>query len=306
MPGAPDLAVQVGGLRLKNPVMPASGTFGYGEEYAPFLDLDRLGAVVVKTLTRSPRLGSAPHRSCEVPSGLLASIGLQNVGVEAFVREKLPFFEKVDTNLIVSIGGETVGEYLEVAEILDLEPRVDALEVNVSCPNVERGCVHFGTDPFMVESLVGQVRDHTQKTLVVKLAPIGVDVQAAARAAERAGADALSLINGPPGMAVDVRTRRSRLGRNRTGGLAGPAVRAMAVHQVYRAVQAVGIPVVGVGGITSARDALEFLVVGATAVQVGTWNFVNPSVLVEVVDGLEGFLKEEGLGSVREIIGSLE
>jgi dihydroorotate dehydrogenase (NAD+) catalytic subunit len=305
MPGVPDLAVEIGRLRLKNPVMPASGTFGYGEEFRPFLDLDRLGAVVVKTLTWKPLLGSAPRRSWEVPSGLLASIGLQNVGVEAFVREKLPFFAQVDTNLIVSIGGETVEEYLQVASRLDREARVDALEVNVSCPNVERGGVHFGTDPFMVESLVGQVRDRTDKTLLVKLAPMGVDVQAVAGAAQRAGADALSLINGPPGMAVDIRTRRSRLGRNRTGGLAGPAVRALALHLVYRVVLAVDIPVVGVGGITSAEDALEFLVVGATAVQVGTWNFVDPSGTLGVVDGLEGFLVEEGLGSVREVIGTL-
>jgi len=305
MPGAPDCSVRIGGLRLENPVMPASGTFGYGEEFAPFLDLNRLGAVVVKTLTRRPRLGSPPHRSTEVPSGMLASIGLQNVGVEAFVRDKLPFFEGLSTKLIVSIGGETVGEYRQVAEILDREGRVDAMEVNVSCPNVERGGMHFGTDPFMVESLVGQIRDRTRKPLMVKLAPMTSDIRAVAEAAQRAGADALSLINGPPGMAVDVRSRRSRLGTSRSGGLAGPAVRPLALHLVYQAVRAVDIPVVGIGGISSAEDALEFLIVGATAVQVGTWSFVNPRITLDVAEGLEAFLREQGHETIRAVIGSL-
>lgn len=305
MPGAPDCSVRIGGLRLENPVMPASGTFGYGEEFAPFLDLNRLGAVVVKTLTRRPRLGSPPHRSTEVPSGMLASIGLQNVGVDAFVRDKLPFFEGLSTKLIVSIGGETVGEYRQVAEILDREGRVDAMEVNVSCPNVDRGGMHFGTDPFMVESLVGQIRDRTRKPLMVKLAPMTSDIRAVAEAAQRAGADALSLINGPPGMAVDVRSRRSRLGTSRSGGLAGPAVRPLALHLVYQAVRAVDIPVVGIGGISSAEDALEFLIVGATAVQVGTWNFVNPRITLDVAEGLEAFLREQGHETIRAVIGSL-
>jgi dihydroorotate dehydrogenase (NAD+) catalytic subunit len=285
--------------------MPASGTFGYGEEFAPFLDLNRLGAVVVKTLTRRPRLGSPPHRSTEVPSGMLASIGLQNVGVEAFVRDKLPFFEGLSTKLIVSIGGETVGEYRQVAERLDREGRVDAMEVNVSCPNVERGGMHFGTDPFMVESLVGQIRDRTRKPLMVKLAPMTTDIRAVAEAAQRAGADALSLINAPPGMAVDVRSRRSRLGTSRSGGLAGPAVRPLALHLVYQAVRAVDIPVVGIGGISSAGDALEFLIVGATAVQVGTWNFVNPRITLDVAEGLEAYLREQGHETIRGVIGSL-
>jgi dihydroorotate dehydrogenase (NAD+) catalytic subunit len=305
MPGAPDLSVRIGGLRLENPVMPASGTIGYGEELAPFLDLSRLGAVVVKTLTPRPRLGSPPHRSAEVPSGMLASIGLQNVGVDAFVRDKLPFFEGVDTKLIVSIGGETVDEYGQVADRLEREERVDAMEVNVSCPNVARGGMQFGTDPFMVESLVGQLRDRTRKPLVVKLAPMAADIRAVAEAAQRAGADAVSLINGPPGMAVDVRTGRSRLGANRSGGLAGPAIRPLALHLVDQVVRVVDIPVVGIGGISSAEDALEFLIVGATAVQVGTWNFVNPRITLDVVEGLETFLRERGHATVRAVIGSL-
>ncbi len=305
MPGVPDLTVRIGGLCLKNPVMPASGTFGYGKEYAPFLDLSRLGAVVVKTLTRAPRLGSPPHRSIEVSSAMLASIGLQNVGVEAFIREKLPFFEGLDTKLIASIGGESFDEYVQVASILDREALVDAIEVNVSCPNVERGGAHFGTDPFVVETLAGRVRDHTDKALILKLAPMVTDIQAVAAACQKAGADAVSLINAPAGMAVDVRTRRSRLGRNLTGGLAGPAIGPIALHLVHQVVCEVDIPVVGIGGITSVEDALAFLIVGATAVQVGTWNFVNPRITLEVIEGLEGFLREQELGSIHEVIGSL-
>jgi dihydroorotate dehydrogenase (NAD+) catalytic subunit len=306
MPGVPDLSVRIGGLRLENPVMPASGTFGYGEEYTPFLDLNRLGAVVVKTLTLEPRLGSRPHRSTEVPSGMLASIGLQNVGVEAFVRDKLPFFEGLDTRLIVSIGGETAEEYAQVADRLEREERVDALEVNVSCPNVDRGGAQFGTDPRVVEALVGRVRDRTGKPLIVKLAPMVSDIRAVAAAGLRAGADAVSLINAPPGMAVDVHTRRSRLGTNRTGGLVGPAVRALALHLVHQVAQEVDIPVVGIGGITCLEDALEFLIAGATAVQVGTWNFVNPRVTLDLVEGLEAYLREHGCGSLRAVIGTLE
>jgi dihydroorotate dehydrogenase (NAD+) catalytic subunit len=305
MPGAPDLSVRIGGLRLENPVMPASGTFGYGEEYAPFLDLNRLGAVVVKTLTLRPRLGSPPHRSTEVPSGMLASIGLQNVGVEAFVRDKLPFFEGLDTRLIASIGGETMEEYARVAGRLEREERVDALEVNLSCPNVTRGGMQFGRDPFVVEALVGRIRDRTRKPLIAKLAPMVSDIRAVAAAARRAGADGVSLINGPPGMAVDVRTRRSRLGNNRSGGLAGPAVRPLALHLVDQVVQEVDIPVVGIGGISSVEDALEFLIVGATAVQVGTWNFVNPRITADLVEGLEVFLREQGQDKVRTLIGSM-
>ncbi len=305
MPGAPDLSVRLGRLPLKNPVMPASGTFGYGEEYASFLDLNALGAVVVKTLTLRPRLGSPPHRSIEVPSGILASIGLQNVGVERFLEEKLPFFHDLDTRLIVSIGGETVEEYRRVARALDGAPRVDAIEVNVSCPNVRKGGVHFGTDPNMVEALASVVREATDKTLMVKLSPMAGDIQAVAVACQKAGADALTLINSPVGMAVDIRSRGSRLGRNRTGGLAGPAIRPLALYLVRQAVQAVDIPVVGVGGIGSAEDALEFLITGATAVQIGTWNFVDPRITLDVIHGIAQFLEGQGLTAVQEVVGTL-
>lgn len=306
MVGMPDLTVKIGDLCLENPVMPASGTFGYGEEYASFLDLERLGAVVVKTVTRKPRLGSPPRRSVEVPSGLLASIGLQNVGVEAFVQEKLPFFDDLNTRLIVSIGGESVEEYQQVASILDRESRVDAIEVNVSCPNVARGGLHFGQDLSMVETLARRLRDCTAKTLIMKLAPMVTDIQAMAVACQRAGVDGVSLINAPPGMAVDVRTRRSKLGLNRTGGLAGPAIQPIALRLVHQVVEAVDIPVVGIGGISSIDDALAFLIVGASAVQVGTWNFVNPCIILDIVEGLEAFLQDQGLGSVHEVIGSLK
>jgi len=305
MPGVPDLSVQIGRMRLKNPVMPASGTFGYGEEYAPFLDLEALGAIVVKTLTLRPRLGSPPHRSTEVPSGILASIGLQNVGVERFLDEKLPFFEGLDTRLIVSIGGETVEEYARLARVVDRAERVDAIEVNVSCPNVRRGGIHFGSDPHMVEALTSVARDATDKTLLVKLSPMAGDIQAVAVACQKAGADAVTLINSPVGMAVDIRSRGSRLGRNRTGGLAGPAIRPLALYLVWQVVQAVDIPVVGVGGIGSAEDALEFLIAGATAVQVGTWNFIDPRITLDVIHGVAHFLEDQGLTAVQEVVGTL-
>ena len=261
--------------------------------------------MVVKTLTLQPRLGSFPHRSTEVPSGILASIGLQNVGVERFIDEKLPFFEGLDTALVASIGGVTVEEYRQVAQALDRVPRVDALEVNVSCPNVRQGGMHFGLDPRMVETLTSTVREATGKVLIVKLSPMAGDIRAVAEASQKAGADALCLINAPVGMALDIRTRRSRLGRNLTGGLAGPAIRPLALAMVWEAVSAVDIPVIGVGGIASAADALEFLMAGATAVQVGTWNFVTPRATLDVIQGLTAFLEDEGLKGIGEVIGAM-
>ena len=305
MNGSPDLSVRLGRLELRNPVMPASGTFGYGQEYASFLDLNRLGAVTVKTITLKPRIGSRPHRSTEVPSGLLCSIGLQNVGVERFLEEKLPFFDHITSALIVNIGGESVEEYVTLARMLDKHPRIDALEVNVSCPNVRKGGMHFGVDPHVMEDLITRIRSVTGKPLIVKLTPMVTDICLFARIAERCGADAVSLINAPLGMAVDIKTKRSSLGRNPAGGLTGPAIRPLALYLVRRVYKSVDIPVIGIGGITSWEDAVEFFLAGASAVQIGTMNFIHPGVAVEVIDGIRKYLVDSGMESISQLIGTL-
>lgn len=300
-----ELSVSIGSMSMKNPVMPASGTFGYGQEYEDFLDLDKLGAVVVKTITPGPRLGNPSHRSTEVPAGMLASIGIQNVGAECFARDKLPFFESKKTRLIVSIGGESVHEVVRVASFFDEYPRVDALEVNASCPNIKKGGMQFGRDLDCMRDLVPRVREATGKPLLIKLTPMVSDIRPFAEACQAGGADGVSLINSPVGMAIDIDTRRSKLGRNLTGGIAGPAIRPMALYLVRQAVRAVDIPVVGIGGITCARDALEFLIAGATAVQVGTMNFVRPGVTIEIVEGINDYLDINGIAGVMGLIGSL-
>jgi dihydroorotate dehydrogenase (NAD+) catalytic subunit len=305
MNGSPDLSVRLGRLALRNPVMPASGTFGYGQEYAPFLDLNRLGAVTVKTITLKPRIGSYPHRSTEVPSGLLSSIGLQNVGVERFLQEKLPFFDHITPALIVNIGGERIEEYVTLARTLDEHPRIDALEVNVSCPNVHKGGMHFGVDPHVMEDLIARIRSVTGKPLIVKLTPMVTDICRFAQIAKRCGADAVSLINAPLGMAVDIKTKRSRLGRNPAGGLTGPAIRPLALYLVRRVFKSVDIPVIGIGGIASWEDAVEFFLAGASAVQIGTMNFINPGAAVEVIDGIRKYLVDNGMETLSQLVGTL-
>jgi len=305
MSGLPDGSVKIGPLQLKNPVMPASGTFGYGEEYASFMDLNRLGAIVVKTITLKPRVGSYPHRSTEVASGLLASIGLQNVGIERFLADKLAFFESIQTPLIVNIGGESIEEYVSLARSLGQEARVDGLELNVSCPNVRKGGMHFGVDPEVLRDLVSRVRHVTGKVLIVKLTPMLTDIRPFAEICQRQGADALSLINAPIGMAVDIKTRRSKLGKNLTGGLTGPAIKPMALYCVWRVCRAVDLPVIGIGGISSLEDALEFFIAGASAVQVGTWNFINPRITLDIIEGLEKYMGEKHLENLSEMRGSL-
>ena len=304
MNGSPDLSVSIGRIQLKNPVMPASGTFGYGEEYAPFLDVNRLGAVVVKTITLKPRIGSFPHRSTEVASGFLASIGLQNVGVERFVEEKLPYFNGVSVPLVVNIGGQTVEEYVQVAAILDRQKRVDALELNISCPNVDMGGMQFGVDPEVTRNLVARVRDVTDRTLIVKLTPMVTDIRLFAETCQQCGADAVSLINGLVGMAIDIKTRRSKMGRNPTGGLVGPAIKPFALYLVWRVGKTIDIPVVGIGGISSSEDAIEFFIAGASAVEIGTWNFVNPGITMEVIDGIEAYMRENRIESLSEMVGT--
>ena len=304
-PKRPNLAVEIAGITLKNPVMPASGTFGYGEEFAPYLDLERIGAIVTKGLSLKPKAGNPTPRIAETSGGMLNAIGLQNVGVDAFIETKIPFLRTVKTPTIVNFFGNTLEEYGEVARRLSDLPEVAGVELNISCPNVKQGGIVFGTDPCAAADVVSLVRKHLRKPLIVKLTPNVTDITVTARAVEEAGADAISCINTLTGMAVDVRSRRPRLA-NGTGGLSGPAIRPIAVRLVHQVVQTVRIPVIGVGGIGCAEDALEFLVVGATAVQVGTANFIDPTVMLSVIEGIENFCIEEGIGDIREIIGSLK
>ncbi|WP_053552337.1 dihydroorotate dehydrogenase [Desulfuromonas soudanensis] len=301
----PSLAVEIAGIRMKNPVMPASGTFGYGEEYAPYFDLGRLGAIVTKGLSLNPKAGNPTPRIAETTSGMLNAIGLQNVGIEAFLADKVAYYQNFDVPVIANFFGNTLEEYGEVARRLSDIPEISAVELNISCPNVKQGGIVFGTDPRAAAQVVALVRKSLNKPLIVKLTPNVTDITVIARAAEEAGADAISCINTLTGMAIDVRTRRPKIA-NRTGGLSGPAIRPVAVRMVHQVVQAVKIPVIGIGGITCARDALEFLIVGARAVQVGTANFIDPGVMPDIIDGLEAFCLEEGIADINDLIGSLQ
>lgn len=299
----PDLSVNIAGLRLKNPILTASGTFGYGKEYAAFLDLNQLGALITKGISLKSMPGNPPPRILETPSGMLNAIGLQNVGVEGFIRDKLPFLSKLDIPIIVNILGHSVGEYQELAKRLNDQPGIAALEINISCPNVARGGMAFGAQPRGAAQVVSKIRQDTRLPLIVKLTPQVTDICAVARAVEGAGADAVSLINTIPGMAVDIHSRRSKLGCL-GGGLSGPAIRPIALRLVYLTVRSVSIPVIGLGGIRTAEDALEFLIVGARAVQIGTANFVRPDAALEVVEGIKKFLTEKRILKVTDLIGS--
>lgn len=300
----PDLSVSIGGLRLKNPVLSASGTFGYGLEYAPFYDISRLGAVIVKGLSLAPTPGNPPGRIVETAAGMLNAIGLQNIGVERFVADVVPRLEDAGAAFVANIYGKTAEEYEEVAERLSAVASLSAIEVNASCPNVREGGMAFGATAEGIAGLTDRVRRRTRKPLWVKLSPNVSDVAGIAAAAEGAGADAVSLINTIVGMAVDHRTRRPRLA-NVTGGLSGPAIKPVALRMVWEVCRRVRIPVIGIGGIQSAADALEFLLVGAAAVQVGTANFRNPRACIEIVDGIAAFLAEERIGSLDGYRGSL-
>jgi len=301
----PQMEAEVAGLKFRNPVMPASGTFGYGEEYAPYLDLNQLGAVVTKGLSLNPKAGNPTPRIAETTGGMLNAIGLQNVGVDMFIKHKLPFLDQFDTPVIVNFFGNTGEEYAEVAARLDDLPGVAALEMNISCPNVKHGGIIFGTDPQAAYDVVSLVRKRMNKPLIVKLTPNVTDIRVTAKAVEDAGADAISLINTLTGMAVDVKTRRPRLA-NQIGGLSGPGIRPVAVRLTHQVVQTVKLPVIGIGGIFRAVDALEFLIVGAKAVQVGTANFVDPTVMSQIIKDLETFCIEEGVADINELIGSLK
>ena len=302
---APDLTVHLAGLRMKNPVMTASGTFGYGREYQPFFDLNHLGALVTKGISLKPMAGNPPPRICETASGMLNAIGLENVGVEAFIRDKLPFLSGLEIPVIVNILGHSLKEYPEVARHLNGQPGIAALEINISCPNVARGGLAFGADPRLAAKVVSRVRKATTLPLITKLTPQVNDIGLIARAVEEAGSDALSLINTLPAMAVDIQTRKSKLGRI-SGGLSGPAIKPVALRLVYQAVQAVKIPVIGLGGIRNAEDALEFLMVGARAVQIGTANFVRPTAAREIIEGIQDFLLEKRISKIDQFIGTLQ
>jgi dihydroorotate dehydrogenase (NAD+) catalytic subunit len=301
----PRLAVEFAGLKLKNPIMPASGTFGYGQEFAPYLDLNQLGALVTKGLSLNPKAGNATPRIAETVSGMLNAIGLQNVGVAAFIKDKMPFLEKFDSPVIVNFFGSTQEEYGEVAARLNDVPGVAALEMNISCPNVKHGGIVFGTDPQAAFDVISTVRKRLTKPLIVKLTPNVTDIRITARAAEDAGADCISLINTITGMSVDVRTRKPRIA-NVIGGLSGPGIRPIAVRMTHQVVQTVKIPVIGIGGIMRAEDALEFLVVGAKAVQVGTANFVDPNAMQTILADLEAFCVDQGIDDINDLIGSLQ
>jgi dihydroorotate dehydrogenase (NAD+) catalytic subunit len=301
----PDLSVTIGGLTLKNPVMTASGTFGYGEEYAAYVDLNRLGAIVVKGLSLEPWGGNPPPRIMETPSGMLNAVGLQNVGVRAFIAEKLPYLRQYDTAVIANIFGETVEEYGKVASILSRNGGVHAVEVNISCPNVRRGGVAFGARPDAAAEVTRCVRGETDLPVIVKLTPNVTDITEIAAAVKDAGADAVSLINTLTGMSVDIERRCPHL-RNVTGGLSGPAIKPVALRMVWQVVRALKIPVIGLGGIMKASDALEFLITGATAVQVGTANFVSPAATIEILDGIIDYLERHGVASIKALIGSLQ
>ncbi|MGD8371586.1 MAG: dihydroorotate dehydrogenase [Syntrophobacterales bacterium] len=299
-----NLAVDLGPLHLKNPVMVASGTYGYGQEYAELVPPESLGAIVVKGISLEPRLGNPPPRIWETCGGMLNSIGLQNVGLRVFLEEKLPWLRQLSVPVIVNLFGNTVEEYGQLAEGLDAQEGITALEINISCPNVKAGGMVFGTDPKMVFQVVSAVRSETNLPVITKLTPNVTDITVTAKAAEDAGTDILSLINTVAGMAVDIQNRCPRLG-NVVGGLSGPAIKPIALRQVWQVIQVTELPVIGLGGIVSVEDALEFLIVGAKAVQVGTANFVNPLATLEIIAGLENYLRQEGLTDINEVIGAL-
>ncbi len=300
----PRLETAIGRIRMKNPVMTASGTFGYGTEYADLVDFRQLGAMVVKGISLEPWAGNPPPRLAEVRGGLLNAIGLQNPGVEGFTRDYLPALRELGIPVIVNIWGRTLEEYEAVATRLEAAEGIAGLELNVSCPNIKEGGIAFGTDPAMLERVVRAVRKQTSRTLIVKLAPNVTRIDPLARIAEEAGADALSLINTYPAMAIDIETRRPVLS-NVTGGLSGPAIHPIAVKLVYEAVRAVQIPVIGIGGIVEARDAIEFLIAGARAVAVGTVNFTDPTAALAVVAGIRDYLVRHNLSDVSELVGSV-
>ncbi|MDR0972655.1 MAG: dihydroorotate dehydrogenase [Prevotellaceae bacterium] len=300
-----DLTVNIGELKLQNPVLTASGTFGYGEEFADFVNLERIGGIIVKGTTIHKREGNPYPRMAETPSGMLNAVGLQNKGIEYFVREIYPRIARIHTNILVNVSGSTIEDYVQTAEIINEIVNIPAIELNISCPNVKQGGMAFGVHARSAEEVVAAVRKVYKKTLIVKLSPNVTDITEIACAAESAGADSVSLINTLLGMAIDAEKRRPILSTI-TGGLSGAAVKPVALRMVWQVARAVRIPVIGLGGIMNGRDAVEFLLAGATAVQIGTANFINPCVTVEAVDWINDYLERHNLTSVKQIIGALD
>lgn len=300
-----DLSVEIGKLKLKNPIMTASGTFGYGEEFADFIDLNRLGGIIVKGTTLHHREGNPYPRMAETPSGMLNAVGLQNKGVDYFIEHIYPRIKDLDTRVIVNVSGSCIDDYVAVCDKLSPLDKVAAVEINISCPNVKQGGMGFGTTCSGAESVTSAVRKAYDGTMIVKLTPNVTDITEIARAVEAAGADAVSLTNTFLGMAIDVEKRKPMLSTI-TGGLSGPCIRPIAVRMVWQVANAVKVPVVGLGGIASGRDAIEFLLAGATAVQIGTANFVDPQVTVKAIDYIEDYLQRHQIASVRELIGGME
>lgn len=298
------MSVTLAGVELKNPVMTASGTFGSGEEYSEFVDLNLLGAVVTKGVANVPWPGNPTPRVAETWGGMLNAIGLQNPGIDVFCERDIPFLKKYDTKIIVNVCGKTTEDYCQVVERLSNEP-VDMLEINVSCPNVKEGGIAFGQDPKALEAITKEVKKYAKQPVIMKLSPNVTDITEMAKAAQEGGADVLSLINTLTGMKIDIHRRAFALA-NRTGGMSGPAVKPLAVRMVYQVANAVSLPIIGMGGIATAEDALEFIMAGATAVSVGTANFFNPSATVDVINGIEAFMKEQHVEDIRTLIGAVK
>ena len=305
MRGSMNTQVTLAGVTFRNPVMTASGTFGSGMEYSEFVDLNRLGAVVTKGVANVPWPGNPVPRVAEVYGGMLNAIGLQNPGVEVMLERDIPFLKQYDTKIIVNVCGKTVEDYLEVVERLGEEPAVAMLEINVSCPNVKEGAIAFGQKAEALYDITRQVKAHARQPVIMKLSPNVTDIGEMARAAEAAGADALSLINTITGMKIDIHRRKFVLA-NKTGGMSGPVIKPIAVRMVYQAAHAVNIPIIGMGGISNADDAIEFLLAGASAVSIGAMNFVNPYATVEVVKGIEEYLEKYGIENVTDLIGAVD
>ena len=301
----PDMRVNVGGIRLQNPVMTASGTFGYAREFDHLIDLNRLGGIIVKGLSLSPTRGNPPPRIVETACGMINAIGLENVGIEAFIADKLPFLQDLFPPVIVNIYGKIEDEYRQLAARINDVAAIAGIEVNISCPNVKAGGMAFGVDPKAAFSVIHAIRRQTAKPLIVKLSPNVTDITEIAAAIEEAGADCVSLINTITAMAVDINTRRPKI-RNIVGGLSGPAIKPVALRMVWQVAQKSKIPIIGIGGIMTAEDALEFLIAGASAIQVGTANFINPHATLEIIDGIEAFLSARSIDKLTDIIGTLE
>ncbi len=302
MAGNVNLTVKLGNLIFKNPVLTASGTFGYGIEFSKYIDLNRLGGFIVKGLSLYEKKGNKPPRIVETPCGMLNAIGLQNVGVDRFIEEKLPKLQGLNTHIIANIYGTEVEEFVRLAEILDKEPLISALEVNVSCPNVSAGGALFGKDPDMVYVLTVSIKKVTKKPVIVKLTPNVEDIAFVAQAAQSAGAEAVSLINTITGMVIDVKSRKPFLA-NKTGGLSGPAIYPIGVRMVYEVYEKVKIPIIGVGGIYNANVALQYIMAGASLIEIGTANFVDPTISIQIIKGIEEFMNEEGVNSISELVG---